>query len=87
MANHKSAKKRALQTVKKTERNKARKSEVKSAMKKIRQAIEAKDRTKAGELLPQVQKLIGKLWNAGIIKKNTAARSTSRLAQQVKKLS
>lgn len=86
MANHKSAKKRALQTVKKTDRNKARKSEVKTALKNIRQAIEAKDKAKAGALLPKVQRLLGKLWSAGIIKKNAAARSTSRLFQQVKKL-
>lgn len=86
MANHKSAKKRAKQTIVKTARNKAQTSEVRSAVKKIRAAILANDKEAATKLLPETQGLLRKLAKKGIIKKNTAARRTGRISRQIARL-
>jgi small subunit ribosomal protein S20 len=86
VANHKSAKKRARQTLKRTLRNKIKVSEVRSTVKSLRLAIAGNEKDKALELLPKAQRLIDKLAQKGAIKKNTAARTTSRLSQQVYKL-
>ncbi len=86
MANHKSAKKRAKQTITKTLRNKTRKSEVKTVVKSLRDAIDKNDKPAALELLPKTQKLLDKLAQSGIIKSQTAARKNSRLHRQVSKL-
>lgn len=86
MATHKSAAKRAKQTIVKTERNKAQHSEVKTAVKKVREAINNKQKDVALKLLPEAQGLLRKLAKTGIIKQQTAARQTGRLARQVAKL-
>lgn len=86
MANHKSAKKRAKQTIVRTERNKARKTTSKSTLKAIRTAIENKEKEAATALLTKTQAVLGKLAKLGVIKPNKAARITSRLATQVAKL-
>lgn len=87
MANHKSAEKRSRQTVKRTERNKARTSQVRTELKKLRAAIAEGNKETATKLLVTVQSLLAKLAKSGIIKANNAARRTSRLACQVAKLS
>ena len=86
MANHKSAAKRARQSLKKMEQNKIRKSEVKTAEKNLRTALLEKDKDKAAELFPKIQSLLQKLAKSGITKKNNASRKTSRLADQLAKL-
>lgn len=86
MANHKSAKKRAKQTIKKTAVNKARRTSSKSIVKKIRIAIEEGNKALATELLPKAQSVLGKLAKVGVFKDNKAARVTSRLASQISKL-
>ncbi len=55
-------------------------------MKAIRSAIETKDKATASGLLAGTQKLLARLAKSGVIKQNTAARKTSRLASQVSKL-
>jgi len=87
VANHKSAEKRARQTVKKTIINNKRKTTVKTAVKAVREALVANDKTKAVDLLPKAQSLINKLAKNGVIKKKTASRKTARIAKQVSKLS
>lgn len=86
MANHKSAKKRAKQTIVKTERNKVRKTAVRSVIKAIRVAIEANDKKAAQELLPKAQSYLYRLAKHGAINQNNAGRRTARLAAQVNKL-
>ncbi len=86
MANHKSAKKRSRQAIVRNERNTARKSMVKTAVKKVRSAIEAGSKEEASTLLVTAQKLLGRLAKHGVIKNNAAARKTSRLASQINKL-
>ena len=86
MPHHKSAKKRVRQTKVRTARNTSMMSETRTAIKKVRAAITAKDKGTAGTLLTAAQSLLSKLAKKGIIKPNTAARKTSRLASQVNSL-
>ena len=86
MANHKSAKKRARQTIAKNAINTEKRSAAKNLVKKVRDAIANKDKTTALELLPKTQKLLDRLAKHGILKPNAAARKTSRLASQANEL-
>ena len=86
MANHKSSKKRAKQTITKTLRNKVRTSQSRTVLKAIRNAIETGNKEEATTLLPKIQGILGTMVTKGLIKKNNASRRTSRLAQQVKGL-
>ena len=86
MANHKSAKKRVRQTLLRTEKNKMHKSQMRTVVKQIREAIKKKDKDTAVKLLPSIQKVLAKLSQKGIMKKNAAARRTSRLASQISRL-
>ncbi len=86
MANHASAKKRARQTIVKTERNKAHKSKSKTLIKTLRTAIESNEKQVAVELLQKVQSHLGKMAKLGVYKKNNVARRTSRLSLAVNKM-
>lgn len=86
MPHHKSAKKRVRQTIKRTQLNKAKITMVKNTLKKVRAAISTGDKETATTLLPTTQKLLARLAKTGIIKQNTAARKTGRLASQINKL-
>jgi len=86
VATHKSAKKRARQTIVRTERNKTKKSLVRSTIKKIRLALKNKDKEAVTALLPKTQALLAKLAKVGVIKKENASRVTSRLTSQANKL-
>ncbi len=87
MANIKSAKKRILVTKTKADRNKAIRSKVKTAIKKVDAAIEAKDSAAATVALKNAISEIDKAQRKGIFHKKTAARKISRLAIAVNKLS
>lgn len=86
MANIKSAKKRILVNRTKADRNKAIKSGVKTAAKKVVAAIEANDAAAAKEALVVATAVIDKAAKKGVYHKNTAARKVSRLAQAVNKM-
>ncbi len=83
MANIKSAKKRILVNRTKAERNKAYKSAVKTAVKKVEAAIAAKDKAAATEALAVATKKIQMAGSKGIFKKNNVARKVSRLTKAV----
>ena len=83
MANIKSAKKRIIVTQTKTERNKAIRSEVKTAIKKVNAAIEAGDKAVATEALVAATSVIDKACTKGVYHKNNASRKVSRLASAV----
>ena len=83
MANIKSAKKRILVKKKKTERNKAIKSKVKTEIKKVRAAVEAKDVEAATNALKSATIEIDKATTKGVYHKNNAARKVSRLTKAV----
>lgn len=86
MANHKSAKKRIRQNETRRQSNKWKTSRVRTEIKKLRTAIEAKDKETATSLYTKVQSLLNKLAKTSAMRKDTAARKTSRLAAQVAKL-
>jgi small subunit ribosomal protein S20 len=83
MPNIASAKKRAKQAIVRTERNTARKSAVKTALKKVLVALDQKDIEAAKKLLRDVESRIARAKGKGVIHHNTAARTISRLATRV----
>ncbi len=86
MANHKSALKRARQTIKRTERNRFYRTRIKNITRAVREAVEAGDKEKALEAFKEANKNFHKYVSKGILKKNTAARKVSRLNKLVKSL-
>ncbi len=87
MANHKSALKRARQTVKRTERNRFYKTRIKNITRAVREAVASGDVEKATEALKLANKNFHKYVSKGVLKKNTAARKVSRLAKLVNAMS
>lgn len=85
MANIKSAKKRILTSEKRAAKNRAVKSGVKTAVKKVRVAIEANDAAAAAAAFENAKSVIDKAASKGVLHKNTAARKVSRLAAAIKK--
>jgi small subunit ribosomal protein S20 len=83
MPNIKSAKKRALQTTKKSLRNQARRSAVKTAVKKVVIALELNDSANAKSLLVAAESKIASAKSKGLMHRKTAARRISRLAKKV----
>ena len=81
MANIKSQKKRVLITREENARNNAKKSAVKTAIKKYEAAINAGDVAKAEELLPATVSAIDAARSDGLFHINTAARKKARLAK------
>ena len=85
MANKKSTKKRTLTNEKSRMRNVARRSELKSASKKVVAAIAANDIEAAKTLLREAEAKIARAKNKGLLHKKTAQRKISRLAIKVAK--
>ena len=83
MANHKSAEKRARQTEKRTERNRARRSRLRTFVKKAELAIESGDANAAAEALKAAQPELARGVSKGVIHRNTASRKLSRLTLKV----
>ncbi|MEY8336735.1 30S ribosomal protein S20 [Lachnospiraceae bacterium 62-35] len=83
MANIKSAKKRILVNETKAARNKAIKSKVKTAIKKVDAAIASGDKAAAQASLVNATSEIAKASTKGVYHKNTASRKVSRLANAV----
>ena len=86
MAHHDSAKKRIRQTERRTERNRARMSRVRTYIKKVETAISAGDKEAARQALTEAQPEIHRGVTRGVIHRNTAARKLSRLSARVKAL-
>ncbi|MDO4453852.1 MAG: 30S ribosomal protein S20 [Eubacteriales bacterium] len=83
MANIKSAKKRILVNKTKADRNKAIRSSVKTAMKKVDAAVVANDKEAAKAALVAAISAIDKAATKGVYHKNNAARKVSRLTKAV----
>jgi len=86
LATHKSALKRMRQNEKKRERNKRYRSMVKNAVKKVKMAIDEKDKEKANLLLRRAIRIINKVKSKGVIHPNNASRRISRLTKKVNSL-
>ena len=83
MANIKSAEKKNRQRITHEARNRARKSEMRTAIKKVREALGNKDAKSAQTALAGAVKLIDRAASRGVIKPRTASRSVSRLTVAV----
>lgn len=83
MANIKSAKKRILVAKTRNERNKAIKSAVKTAIKKVDAAVASNDKEAASAALLAATSAIDKAATKGVYHKNTASRKISRLTKAV----
>ncbi len=86
MANIKSQKKRILTAEKARMRNKAAKSELKTAVKAVRAAVEAGDKDAATAACSKAGRLLDKAASKGIIHKNQAAERKSGIAKLVNTL-
>ena len=84
MAQHKSAEKRARQTKKRTDVNRARRSVARSAVKKVELAVASGDKSAAQQALKVAQPELDKSVSKGVVKKGTASRKLSRLNARVK---
>ena len=83
MANIKSAKKRILVAETRAARNKAIRSKVKTACKKVEAAVTAKDKAAAQASLLAATSEVDKACTKGVYHKNTASRKVSRLSKAV----
>jgi small subunit ribosomal protein S20 len=84
MANIASARKRARQSEKRRVHNASQRSELRSAIKRVRKAIEAGDKTAAREMLRASTKVLDSIADKEIIHKNKASRHKSRLSAAIK---
>ena len=86
MANTPQSKKRARQNERKLEVNKARRSRIRTFLKKVEEAITSGDKSAANTALKYAQPELMRGVTKGVYKKNTAARKMSRLSSRVKSL-
>ena len=86
MANTKSAKKAARKIARRTEVNKARRSQLRTFVRKVEEAITAGNRDAALAALKQAEPIIMRAAQKGVVHKHTASRKVSRLTQRVAKL-
>ena len=82
----KSAKKRVLQSQKRRMINMHRKSTIKTAVRKVMDAVQQKDINQAKDALRSVESQLARAKGKGVFHANTAARKISRLAQKVAQL-
>jgi len=86
MANTKSAKKAARQIARRTVINKARRSRVRTAVRKVEEAISAGDRGAAVAAMVEAEPAIIRAAQKGIVHRNAARRKVSRLVHSIAKL-
>ena len=86
MANTASARKRIRQTERRTARNRARKSRVRTFVTKLEAAIAGGDKAKAAEALKVAQPEMQRAASKGVLHKNRVARKLSRLSARIKAL-
>ena len=84
MANTPQSKKRARQNERRYAVNKARRSRIRTYLRKVEEAIATGDQTAAAEALKTAQPELMRGVTKGVLHKNTAARKMSRLAARVK---
>ena len=86
MANIKSQEKRNKTNERRRLRNKSVKSSLHTAVRGFREAVEAGDKDKAGELLTATSRKLDKAASKGVIHKNQAANRKSALARALNKI-
>jgi len=85
LPNIKSAKKRVEVTERNRSRNVALKSSIKTAVRRVYEAIKAADIEKIKTALSKAYSTIDKAVSKGVLQRNTAARKKSRLTRHVAK--
>ncbi|MDF1679217.1 30S ribosomal protein S20 [Ponticaulis sp.] len=83
MANTRSAKKMVRKIARRTEVNKARRSRVRTYVRKVEEAIESGDKTAAQEALKNAQPELMRAVTKGLMHKSTSSRKVSRLSKRV----
>jgi small subunit ribosomal protein S20 len=86
LANSKQAKKRAVQSEKRRQHNASRRSMMRTLFKKVLAAIEAGDKDTATKEFAAAQPILDRFATKGLVHKNKAARSKSRLNAAIKAL-
>ncbi len=86
MANHKSAEKRIRQTAKRRDRNQARRSRIRTFVRRAESAIASGDKAAAEDALKQAMPELHRGVSKGVLHKRTAARKISRLTQRLRAL-
>ncbi len=86
MANSPQAKKRARQNERRADVNKARRSRIRTYLRKVEEAIASGDQSAATDAINSAQPELMRGETKGIVHKNTASRKMSRLSKRVKAL-
>ena len=86
MANTSQSKKRARQNEARFQINKARRSRIRTYLRKVEEAIASGDKDAATKALQAAQPELMRGVTKGVFHKNTASRKMSRLASRVKSL-
>lgn len=87
MANNPGARKAIRKIARRTEVNKARRSRVRTFVRKFEEALAAGDAAAARTAFVEAQSELMRAVSKGVVHKNTGSRKVSRLAAQLKKLS
>ena len=87
MANNAGAKKEIRKIEARTEVNKARRTRVRTFLRKFQEAVTAGDATAAKSAFVEAQSEVMRAVSKGVVHKNTGSRKVSRLAAQLKKIS
>ena len=83
MANHFSALKRARQTERRTARNRANTSRLRTALRQLRESLAKGDKNAAEQVFRQTVSSLDKAVQKGVVHKNTASRYKSRLSARL----
>jgi small subunit ribosomal protein S20 len=86
MPSHRSAEKRVRNTAKRTAINKARRSQIRSAIREVEEALAAGDKKTATAALKAAEPQIMRGVSKGVIHRNTGSRKVSRLSARLKAL-
>ncbi|WP_424813331.1 30S ribosomal protein S20 [Roseococcus sp. YIM B11640] len=84
MANNASARKRIRQTEKRTERNRMRRSRVRTFLRKVELAIAGGNQAEAAAAFQGAQPELHRAVTKGVLHRNTVARKLSRLSARIK---
>ena len=87
MANHKSAQKRARQDLRRRARNREVKSAMRSVVRRVRAAVQGGDAEAAATQLRAAERELRRAAGKGVIPKQRASRTVSRLSRAVHRLS
>ena len=83
MANTKSAKKAARQTVRRTAVNKARRTRLRSSVRAVEEAIASGNKEAAAAALKAAEPVLARNAQKGVVHRKTASRKVSRLAKRI----